>query len=166
MAELINTNFLDSIIPKSLQVFTCENNQLFIDNKYTYIISPLTGISCTNSDIVFQLNSNNNSFLDLYNSFIEVEFNITEKDGNPIAKPYMIALPTNSLFNQTELYFNGTLISTSSPYFHYESLLQRLLYMGNIKQISEGYQKYYSYTLINDSNNINLKGKLYTPFFL
>jgi len=68
-------------------------------------------------------------FIDLNESFFEVEWGVKKSDGNLLAADIMGLANNiaNTLFKQINVRLNGTLISPQTDTYHYKAYLEALL---------------------------------------
>jgi len=69
-------------------------------------------------------------FIDLNESFFEVEWTVKKGDGNNLAAADLVGLANNlahSLFKQINVRLNGTLISPQTDTYHYKAYIETLL---------------------------------------
>ena len=80
MTLLLNQAYSQFAIPKELQLFDNDPNQLVAQNQYYSVIKPKSALSTAN-DIVFQFATNKNQFFEPSQCYIKLVYNVTKKDG-------------------------------------------------------------------------------------
>ena len=80
MTLLLNQAYSQFAIPKELQLFDNNPNQLVAQNQYYSVIKPKSALSTAN-DIVFQFATNKNQFFEPSQCYIQLVYNVTKKDG-------------------------------------------------------------------------------------
>lgn len=139
----INDRIQEINVPAELQIFECEANQAAIQKIYTESIRPVTNFGNSDSDILFNIPNSGQDYVDLRHSRLRIKCKILKADNSAIASKTDHVGPinniVNSLWNQVEIFFNGTLVSDTSPHYTFKSYLKRLLTRGKGDDRAEGF---------------------------
>jgi len=79
--------------------------------------------------VIFQVDPQED-FIDLNESFFEVEWTVKKGDASNLAQADTVGLANNlahSLFNQISVRLNGTLISPQTDTYHFKAYIETLL---------------------------------------
>ena len=115
-----------------LDLFTVPMTQTSIEKNTYHEISPLAAITDT-SPIEFFITGSSEDYIDLNNSYIQVQAKITKGDGANLAadaKVGFVNYPGTALFSQVDIILGDTLVSHASNTYPYRGMLECLLNYG------------------------------------
>ena len=114
-------------ITSEVDLFWSIMQQYVIENEFPCVYAPLANIQ-PGIAIEFTIKGENNLYLDLYNSRLNVFAKITKADGTNIEANTadLINLTLHSLFRKIELKLNGRNVGDTSQLYSYRSHLKSL----------------------------------------
>jgi hypothetical protein len=145
-------------ITSSLNLFNAENVDVSVKHGYYEQFHPQQPLS---ENIHFQIFSNEDYFIDLSSTFIDLNVVVKKKSDNQTPSAVDGVSYENcilhNLFRQINVYINGTLVSTSNNLSNYASYIQFMLMTPKSYKELRGQAMGYEYRL-----NVDTDGELTT----
>jgi hypothetical protein len=113
----------------SFEVFSRPPTEIGLEEVQEHQILPLTAITSSTSTLEFDIPGAGDEYIDLASMRLYLQVKVKTTDGTAVAddKISLIKNWAQSLFRQVDLFFNGTLVTTSSSLYHYGAYVSTLL---------------------------------------
>lgn len=120
------------------------------------------------SGLEFSITNSGDSYIDLNNIYLHLKIKLCKADGTDLSgaeadQPRVVNNILHSLFDQCNVYFNGTQVTASEDNYHYRCYLENLLNYG--KEAAETHLQCDGWAL-DSGNDINKQGFLFIYLFL
>lgn len=116
-----------------LDLFTVADTQTSLESAAYCEYHPVTSIT-DGASIEFDVSGTGEDYLDLNNTMLHVKAKIVQEDGTTAIPADDVIAPVNyllhAMFQQVEIYLNGTQISNSNSNYPYRAIIEALLSYG------------------------------------